>query len=566
MTVQTTAAPLRGQILQNFRLAGPTIGVGLLVIGALFHTEVEAAVRVWIDSTAYNHCFLVIPIVAYLLWDRRELLADAAPSPTVWPGLAAIPVIMLWLLAERLGIMEGRQLMMMTLVEILFLTVLGWGLWIRLAGPLLYLYFLVPFGAFIVPSLQDFTTSFIVHGLNLLNIANYSDGRTIEIPEGTFLVAEACAGLRFLIASFAFGCLYALLVYRSALRRIIFVMISLIVPIIANGFRALGIVVLGHILGSAQAATADHIIYGWLFFSVVILIQIALGLPFREDHRAWSAQKRPVAARGQPARQSAAPAGGSAARGFRRRSIPWHQKIANEVERLWSTWLAAMMAAPSRPVTARRIAQAAAIPVILAAFGPAAAATLNHASGTDLPSTLLPPAFSGACVTNPNAPTERRDGAGRLWVQHLICGSDKFTIQVEVFPTHTSPSQLIAELRQLSGEQGAEVNNVAFLSTPDGPRVWRVVETKDPAGVTASSLWINARPAQVNFDMRMHQAWASVAGARYAPIIVVLSPELDWSKPTRALRDHARDLISLFVQAYRSLPDQVDRLAYAAAR
>ena len=52
---------------------------------------------------------------------------------------------------------------------------------------------------------------------------------------------------------------------------------------IANGFRALGIVTLGYLLGSAQAAETDHILYGWIFFSIVILILVAIGLPFRQD-------------------------------------------------------------------------------------------------------------------------------------------------------------------------------------------------------------------------------------------------------------------------------------------
>ena len=55
-------------------------------------------------------------------------------------------------------------------------------------------------------------------------------------------------------------------------------------PVIANGFRGLGIVVLGHLLGSAQAAATDHILYGWIFFAIVILALAAAGLPFRQDH------------------------------------------------------------------------------------------------------------------------------------------------------------------------------------------------------------------------------------------------------------------------------------------
>ena len=179
--------------------------------------------------------------------------------------------------------MEGRQLVAVSFAELLFLVVLGKRLWWAMAGPLLYLYFLVPFGEFLTPKLQDITTWFIRHGLEILGIPAYIDGYIIEIPQGTFFVAEACAGLRFLIASIAFGCLYALMMYRSPVRRGVFILVSIIVPIIANGFRGIGIVYLGYLLGGAQAAAADHMIYGWVFFSAVILLLIALGLPFRQD-------------------------------------------------------------------------------------------------------------------------------------------------------------------------------------------------------------------------------------------------------------------------------------------
>ena len=79
----------------------------------------------------------------------------------------------------------------------------------------------------------------------IIGIPAYIDGYMIEIPQGTFFVAEACAGLRFLIASIAFGCLYALMMYRSPVRRGVFIVASIIVPIIANGFRGLGIVLSG---------------------------------------------------------------------------------------------------------------------------------------------------------------------------------------------------------------------------------------------------------------------------------------------------------------------------------
>ena len=258
------------------------LALGLAALAALFLPEGRAAVRVWIESTAYGHCFLVIPIAAYLAWDRRDTLRRLLPRPTPAFVLLALPLPFAWFGAERLGIMEGRQIIVLCFAEVLFLSVLGWRLFSALLGPFLYLFFLVPFGAFLTPALQAFTAHFIDVGLSALGIPHYVNDMLIEISAGTFFVAEACAGLRFLIASVAFGVFYALLNYRSPGRRALFIAASIIVPIIANGIRALGIVLLGHVLGSAEAAAADHLIYGWVFFSFVMLLLVAAGLPLRE--------------------------------------------------------------------------------------------------------------------------------------------------------------------------------------------------------------------------------------------------------------------------------------------
>jgi exosortase A len=258
------------------------LGVGLLLLCVLFHQEIAAAALVWSTSTAYGHCWLVLPIVGWLLWERRAAAAAYPPQPIAWPVFAAPLVAAAWLASDWLGIMEGRQLALLGFVELLLLAVLGTRLWWALSPALLYLVFLVPFGAFVTPALQNFTARFIDVGLKLLGVPHAMDAFQIEIPEGRFYVAEACAGLRFLIASVAFGALYAVTMFRGGWRRVIFIAVACVVPVIANGVRALGIVYAGHLIGSAQAAAADHLIYGWLFFSLVILVLALAGLPFRE--------------------------------------------------------------------------------------------------------------------------------------------------------------------------------------------------------------------------------------------------------------------------------------------
>lgn len=276
------AATPRGRGSREAGLAIAWMIFILVIFGLLYPRCATGALRVWIASPTFNHCFLVLPISVFLVWHRRSLLAGMIAKPIFW---AAVPIAVLsiaWLFVSIAGLLEGEQLIVMTMVQAALFGLLGKNYYRKLAAPFLYLYFLVPTGQFLVPALQTFTARFAVAGLHALGIPVFSDGALIEIPAGSFAVAEACAGLRFLIASVAFGVLFAVLTYRSLVRRTVFIAVSIVVPILANGIRALGLIAAAQWLGSPTAALADHLIYGWLFFSLVLVLLIFIGQRFSD--------------------------------------------------------------------------------------------------------------------------------------------------------------------------------------------------------------------------------------------------------------------------------------------
>jgi exosortase A len=254
------------------------IGTALAIFAVGFHRDAANAVRVWIGSTAYNHCFLVLPVVGYLIWQRRSVIRAAAPQPTPWP-LVLMPFLSAaWLIAAALDVNEGRQLLVVAMFELVLLAALGLSLCRALLAPLLFLFFLVPSGGFLVPGLQSITTAIAVAGLRLLHIPVYADGYQIDIPQGGFTVAEACAGLRFLIAASVFSCLFAVVMYRHWWRRSVYIALAIATAVAANALRVFGLIAFAHYWGSAKAIEADHILYGWFFFSLVILLLIGIGL------------------------------------------------------------------------------------------------------------------------------------------------------------------------------------------------------------------------------------------------------------------------------------------------
>jgi exosortase A len=254
----------------------------LAILLAVNWTLVTAALTVWAVSPTYSHCYFIIPVSAFLIWKRRHVVAPLVPAPLPSALLLAIPCILVQLAGSIASITEVQQIAMMGLVEVLILAVLGPEIFTHLMFPLLFLFFLVPMGEYLVGPMQNFTTWFISTGLDLMGILHHTEGTIIEMTNGVYRVAEACAGLRFLIATLAVGALFAYLTYRKWHKIVLYMLACVIVPIIANGFRALGIVLLAHYSDNKIATGADHLVYGWGFSVAILCLLMVIGVRFAD--------------------------------------------------------------------------------------------------------------------------------------------------------------------------------------------------------------------------------------------------------------------------------------------
>lgn len=291
-----------------------TVGAGqltYLMIGALFslspvfvfYDTSAFIVETWYGSTAFNHCFLILPIVGYLVWNQRNALRSIALAPE-WMGLpVVVAACLVWLVAHTTGTHVIQELALVVTIDAMVLTILGWNAVRLLWFPLVYLYLAVPFGAALIPPLQQITAEFAVYLLRAAGVPVFVDGNLISVPTGNWYVAEACAGLRYLIASLALGVLFAGITYKSWARRVLFLAISLVVPIVANGIRAFGIVYIAYKTNNEFAAGIDHLIYGWVFFTLVTLVVLGFGMAIRDKSSANDQQRHFVPAQAiQPLR------------------------------------------------------------------------------------------------------------------------------------------------------------------------------------------------------------------------------------------------------------------------
>ncbi|SNY51592.1 exosortase A [Arsukibacterium tuosuense] len=250
-----------------------------------FSETLWSMVAIWLRSDTYAHGILIFPISLYLVWRKRQHIAATPLRPDVKALPLLFALVVVWYFANAVAVNVVSQLAVVLMLPVLVWLCCGWQLLKLLRFPLLYLLFAVPMGDNLVPWLQDITADITVAALQLSQIPVYRDGLYLSTPTGLFLVAEACSGIRYLIASVALGTLYAYLTYTSRVKQLVFCLAAVVVPILANGVRAYGIVLIASLTDMKHAVGVDHLIYGWIFFGLIIFIMFFIGGFFADKQR-----------------------------------------------------------------------------------------------------------------------------------------------------------------------------------------------------------------------------------------------------------------------------------------
>ena len=306
--MSTTAAEPTARSLKPSIVSWPgawaTAALGLLAVGAtaaLLHwNAIVAAAATWWTSPTYGYGILVPLVVAWLLWRQRGALRQTAPRP--WPlGLVLVGgAALAATVGQVVSALAIEQLALVALLQAAALTIVGPTAFRLLAFALFYLYLAVPVGDGLIAPLQELTARFAVGALELVGVPARLNGLLIQIPSATFHVAEACAGLRFLLASLAVGLLLAYLFFRSWWARLLFTALSIVLPIVGNALRAAGVVLIAHVSDTHLALGFDHLTYGYVFTALLLVCMVALAALLGSPRRTAPPFRPPVARTAAP--------------------------------------------------------------------------------------------------------------------------------------------------------------------------------------------------------------------------------------------------------------------------
>ena len=260
--------------------------VALLVV---FSETAFSMVYTWGRLQTYNHGYLIAPISLWLIWERRAVLERMSAQGSLEALVLLAGCGVVWFLGSVVDALVVQQFGLVAMAIAGVWAILGTPLANIIFFPLMYLFFMVPVGDDLVPPLMEFTATFTVEAVRLSGIPVYREGMYFSLPSGNWNVISACSGIRYLIASVALGALFAYLSYSSWRKRAWFMVAAILVPIIANGFRAYSIVMIGHFSSMELAVGVDHLIWGWVFFGFVMFIQFSIGSIWRDEDALRSA-------------------------------------------------------------------------------------------------------------------------------------------------------------------------------------------------------------------------------------------------------------------------------------
>ncbi len=474
-----TLTPLR--FPEAWRVPLGSVLLLLVAILLLYWDTGAAMVRIWIRSETFTHAFVVPPIVVWLIWRKRGELAPLQPAPSL---LALVPMAgaaLLWWLGDLVSVAAATQAALAAMIVICVPLVLGWRVATTLMFPLAFLFFAVPIGEFLTPTLMHWTAEVLVASLRLTGIPVYQEGQQLIIPSGRWAVVEACSGIRYLMATFMVGSLFAYLNYQGTRKRLIFVAVSLTLPVLANWVRAYIIVMLGHLSGNTIATGVDHLVYGWVFFGVVILALFFIGARWAdpdgtEELEATAVRKSALRTRGPGA--------------------PW-------VALLSASLALVVVAMPNvgRLQGASESSPSAVLlqlPDVLGHWQPASPQAQRWSPNFQTATLHVEKAYQGP----------QGDVAVHVNYYRGQRGDVKLVSSVNGFVSDESPWHVVSEGLASTPVEGKAVDwRRATLTTSDGS-----VESKKPKLTVWRVYWLGDRFARRDAEAKLLQAWQAILG------------------------------------------------------
>jgi exosortase D (VPLPA-CTERM-specific) len=251
----------------------------IMVLGGLaFQYTISDMLYRWNTQEEYGYGYLIPVITLFLIWQRKNQLAEIEFRPSWWGLLLVMSGGVLFFLGEVATTYTLAQYGLVVTILGVALTLLGWKAFRIIMVPLALLFFMVPLPPFIYNTLstklQLVSSALGVDVIRLFGISVYLEGNVIDLGTYKLQVVDACSGLRYLfpLASLAFVAAY---IYQGAFwKKAVIFLSSIPITVLMNSFRIGVIGILVEYGGPEQAEGFLHYFEGWVIFMACISLLV----------------------------------------------------------------------------------------------------------------------------------------------------------------------------------------------------------------------------------------------------------------------------------------------------
>jgi len=221
----------------------PWLGVGLVFIVFLwsYWPGLVDLWNIWQRSDEYSSGLLVPFLAVYILWSRRHKIAEVPIRPCLWGILAFVGAQAVRLFGLFFMYGSAERFSIALSIAALVLLLFGWQLFRKVSTVLLFLCLMLPWPnrvqAAVALPLQRWATLSAVFCLETIGYEVIQEGNIIHIGQASVAVAEACNGLRMVMAFFVVSGLVVLLAKRTWWEKLIVLASSLPIALLCNTIR-----------------------------------------------------------------------------------------------------------------------------------------------------------------------------------------------------------------------------------------------------------------------------------------------------------------------------------------
>jgi len=246
---------------------------GLLLLGIYYSAFTWLITKDW-EKEAYSYCWLIPPIVIFLIWFKRDELTTQPAKPS-WAGLAPIGVgILFFWLGELGGEYFTMYVSSWLIVVGLCLLHLGWQKFKTIGFAMFFILTMFPAPDFlntrIMLQLRLISSKLGVAMIQIYGLPATREGNIIDLGFTKLQVVDACSGLHSLISLIVLSLLIVYFFKDHIWKRAVLLLSSIPLAIVTNSMRIAMTAILYKYFGSGVAEGFLHEFSGLLIFVICI--------------------------------------------------------------------------------------------------------------------------------------------------------------------------------------------------------------------------------------------------------------------------------------------------------